>query len=371
MSTDPARYCATDKEIHDLLMSAKKRITESVLHDLSKGRGIFYSPREVRERLADKLSLLPHGFHDLNELIGHLEHSGRGEKTTSVSLPPLTMEEIKEVAASYSASVSGDEKVTVYQKGTDEYHIDVAYSEIDYSKTRLVQRKQREAAIEFDVRADRTVIRLPANEKAEQIVEDLRTKIAAKKQAEIKAVRIELDPLLSPEQRTRFFTQLISEMPSFTFRNVTRVRVDSLQLMPGDDPDEDPDKEEAAAEMLALVHQVALSGQSLLASGVYQELRERGFFITSIVWDARQSESLSDFQFEAAFDEPRAGTGFRYNVRGVRRHEGGGQYTKTLRPVEKDEKFFLFEILENTASKIRDELTAEAEATQTAEETKA
>lgn len=58
-------YCATDKEIFDVLMSSKQRITESVMLELAKDRGVFYSAKDSREILADSLSLLPHDYHDL------------------------------------------------------------------------------------------------------------------------------------------------------------------------------------------------------------------------------------------------------------------------------------------------------------------
>src|ERR1700731_938571 len=98
MSRDPARYCATDKEIYDLLMSSKRKISDIVMLTLARDRGILYSPKESRDELASKLSLLTHGFHDLSVLIEQRELSTRGEKTTSMTLPPLTLEELKAIS---------------------------------------------------------------------------------------------------------------------------------------------------------------------------------------------------------------------------------------------------------------------------------
>ena len=95
-------YCATDKEIFDVLMSSKQRITESVMLELAKDRGVFYSAKDSREILADSLSLLPHDYHDLVFILDQREHSGRAEKLTSVVLDtPLTVNDIKDIANEY------------------------------------------------------------------------------------------------------------------------------------------------------------------------------------------------------------------------------------------------------------------------------
>lgn len=77
MINNTLQYCATDKEIYDALMSAKQKISEKVLLELAKDRGIFFSPKETREDLCSAISLLPHDYHDLNTLLEQREHQGR------------------------------------------------------------------------------------------------------------------------------------------------------------------------------------------------------------------------------------------------------------------------------------------------------
>ena len=50
MPDSQLHYCATDKELYDLLMASKQRITESILLGFARERGIFCSPRESRNR---------------------------------------------------------------------------------------------------------------------------------------------------------------------------------------------------------------------------------------------------------------------------------------------------------------------------------
>jgi hypothetical protein len=56
MPNDSLRYCVTDKEIYDVLMSAKQRINETALHEMARSRGIFLSPQDQREALASELA---------------------------------------------------------------------------------------------------------------------------------------------------------------------------------------------------------------------------------------------------------------------------------------------------------------------------
>ena len=105
--------------------------------------------------------------------------------------------------------------------------------------------------------------------------------------------------------------------------------------------------------MLAVVDDVALHGQSLLASPEYQNLRTKGFYITAITWVSAQTESpYNRVEFDAGFEEPKEGREFRYNVRGLYRRNVKGDLTKTLRPLTDGHKQAIFPILEQTARKV-------------------
>jgi len=121
MTKSTLQYCATDKEIYDALMSAKQKISEKVLFELAKDRGIFFSAKDTREDLISAISLLPHDYHALNTLLEQREHSGRQEKLTSVTLPEaLTAEKIKEVLKEYTEESPSDEQITYHAKGNNQ-----------------------------------------------------------------------------------------------------------------------------------------------------------------------------------------------------------------------------------------------------------
>ena len=366
MINNTLQYCATDKEIYDALMSAKQKISEKVLLELDKDRGIFFSPKDSREDLISAISLLTHDYHDLNTLLEQREHQGRQEKLTSVTLPEaLTVEEIKEVLKEYTTESPPDEKVTHHAKGNDQVVATVKYSDVDYGKTRLIQRTPKEAGIEFHIENNKTVIRMPANDRIKGIFGKLKDKIDAKRKTEIPAIRIEIGEFESPALRTEFFTTLISDLKGFALKNVTSVKVERLKQEPEEGElqlEDDQESEEAKQEALALVKKVALKGETLLASEEYQSLAKKGFFITSIIWrSVLAKHPYPMIEFEAAFDEPMAGKGFKYFVRGAY-NVVDKQYTKTIRPVDTEDKEKYLSIIEDTAANTIKELRTKAQA---------
>lgn len=358
-------YCATDKEIYDMLMASKQRITDTILLGFARERGIFCSPRDTREALVGYLSVLPFTYTDLDTILGHRAASQRTEKRTSIRLnTAVNVEEIKAVCNEYrEAATGGDEQVVTRQDGTNKYTATINYSELDYSKTRLLQRRQKEAEIEFFIKDNETIIRMPANPKAISVVETLKRSLDARAQQAIPSEAIELSHVNTAEARTTFFTSLISSMPGYRLENVTDIKVES-QLHEHTDVDEDEDETEADIEdkiaertMLSVVENIALKGTGLLFAPEYQQLKEKGFFITNIVWKSRQLDHPHHIiEFDAGFNEPKDGKGFKYNARGVYRNING-VHTSTLRQIPKEEKPPYFDLLERTARHVLSTLT--------------
>lgn len=360
------QYYATDKEIFDALMSAKKKIGEKVLLELAKDRGIFFSAKDSREDLISSISLFPHDYHDLNTLLEQREQSGRQEKVTAVTLPEvLKIEEIREVLKDYAEESPADERVTHHAKGSDKFVANIKYSEFDYGKTRLVQRIPKEAGIEFHIEGDKTVVRMPANDRIKGVFGKLKDKLDAKRKMEIPTIRIEIGEFQSPVLRTEFFTSLISKLKGLSLQNVTSVRVERLKQEAEAeeaelDIEDDQNMEAAKQEALAMVKNVALRGETLLASEEYQSLTAKGFFITSLIWRSKQlKHPYSMIEFEAAFEEPALGKGFKYSVRGAYKVVNK-EYTKTIRPIDEKDKEKYLNLIEDTAANTIDQLRKKA-----------
>lgn len=357
------QYCATDKEIHDLLISGKQKLTEGVLLELARDRGIFFSSKTPREHLVLQIALLPHDYYDIVGIIEHRDHNKRAEKTTSIGLSThMVVDDIKSVVEKYRDEVVGTEKVTYHKKGNDGFVMHVVYDEYDYSKTTLIQRQRRDAEIEFVTKDGTVTVRMPSTEKAKNVVENLRKRIEKELLTPVPIQQIELTGIKASEQRTAFFTSLISKIPGYSLQTVINLKVASGDTEKGDSSDLDEDDENAVKqEMLAVVHSVALNGMNLVESKQYQDLRSGGFYITSLTWRSKQlADPFSMIQFDASFEDPIQGTGFKYGVR-VALRQKSGEYAKNFKAIEDDKvKAQLFELIENTSRSILNEIILDA-----------
>lgn len=358
MSEHLNQFFATDKDIFDLLASAKQKLTEGVLREIARERGIFFSPNDTRDDLADALSLLPFTLNELLNLMDRRETTRRNEKTTTITLDAqIEADDIKAAIKEYQDEVGPTEKVDSHFKGADEVVLNVEYDEMDYSRTRLIQRQRHDATIKFVQQNGKTVVRLPASEKSQRIVENLTSRIESRRKAAVPRETIELDSDFDADERTTFFTRLISELPGYALKGVTNLRIAPSKRSVADADDDsadidDDEREVANREMLVIVKSMALTGENLIASAEYQSLRKRGFYITSITWRADQTSIPYDApHLHAEFADGEAGTGFKYSVKGIYRFQEGF-YTKTARPADDTEREKLYGLLEATARKV-------------------
>ena len=352
---NPLYYCATDKEIFDVLKSAKQRLTEHVLLELTKDKGIFYSANEDRDDLAEKISLLPHDYYDLNVLLARREQNNRSDKIKSETLNGnLTIEEIKEVAKELQENPEEDEKIKIVQDG-NKHTVKIEYSDLNYAKSRLMQRVKKDADIEFEVSQDNTILRFPANSKGESIAKKLTNRIEEKKKKEIPILKIELIDISGHLAKTEFFTRLITSLPGFRLSNVTNIKVESSHAKnnrDGDDEDDADIGDEARDEMLGIVKNAALRGESLLSSRQYQDLKNGGFYIASIVWRSDKTSGKRErVEFFAGFEKPETGEGFKFSVKGYYNFSSL-EYTKSIRSFKDDEKREYIALIEQTAQTI-------------------
>lgn len=355
---------ANDNDIYDLLISGKQRLTESVLREFARDRGIFCSSHEGREELADYLSALPHSFHDVAAIIQRREPGHRREKSTFIRLNTLVpLEELKAAAAEYAGAVSGKENVVFRPAANDGFVVNVGYNEFNRSRARLLQRERQEADIEFLVEDGRTVVRFPATDKAKKIAAALKDNVERRRKAIIEEETIELTSLTTPELRSKFFTRLISTLPRFRLRNVMSLKVSSHLSEDGEEDEalDLEDEDEAGAEMFAaVVHSMQLSGQNLVQSQEYKDLTSRGFYITAISWRSEAEGNPPDIvQFDAGFQDRKSGTGFKYAIQGsFRAHKG--VHRKTMVHVDGTEKARLLALIESTARQVLADLVKEA-----------
>ncbi|WP_139379417.1 hypothetical protein [Zoogloea sp. LCSB751] len=354
------QFYATDNDIFDLLTCTKRKLTEGVLREIAGERGIFFSPHDGRDEIALAISQLPFTLNELIEIMHRRETPRRNEKTTHITLNDvISVDELKAAISAYKDDFGSHEKISSYQKSPTSLVLNVQYDDMDYSRTRLIQRQRHDASIEFIQKDGKTVVRLPASEKSKRIIEDLTRRIEGQRRTSIDRHLIELPQDFTADERTMFFTRLIAELPGHKLIGVTNLKIAPSARPEGDTEDTDIDedeREEASHEMLVIVRSMALSGENLIASKEYQSLRTRGFYITSIDWKSQQINAPYDVaHLHASFEDGENGKGFKYAAKGVYRCQTG-VYTKTLRPLDDTEREKLYVLVETAAHKILREM---------------
>ncbi len=348
----------TDRDIFDLVMSSKQRLTLPVIRSLLRDRRIFCSRDANREDLANHLSMLPHDYNDLASLIESSSAGQRMEKTTFVELPPdVSVEDVKAAIRAYAHDVPAD-KVSFPSTGRSSLSANIEYTELDFSRNRLAQRQKREAQIEVSAGERATILRMPANDKTKHLVDDIRRRISEAKLIDLPVNRLSLAPLRTPESRSAFFTTLITSIPGFDLQTVTSVKVATFD---NDGPEDDLDDEvgDAREEALAVVNKVALGGENLIATEEFRQLSDRGFFIVGLTWRSIQKDTPGDLmKFGVSFEEPVPGNGMRYTVRYAQRL-GADHYATSFRRLPDSRESALFGVLEKTAMNVLSAAMAE------------
>ncbi|WP_394680158.1 hypothetical protein [uncultured Comamonas sp.] len=356
MSEQLAQLYATDKDIHDLLASAKQRLTETVLRELASERGVFYSLHDTRDDLVESISTLPHTYYEVTDLISRRETSRRNEKTTFIVLEgEVPLNDIRAVVSEYQIEVGKSEKVDSHNKGASAVVMNLEYDEIDYSRTRLIQRTRQDATFSFAHEAGQTIIRFPASDKAKRVVENLTGRIESNRRAPLIRNAIALDPEFTADERTTFFTRIMSEMAGHKLNGVTNLKIaPSKPQSDADEPAELDEDERAEVErtMLVVVRSMGMSGENLIAAPEYQALKKRGFFITSVTWKGLQiSPPYDKNHLHAEFQDGENGKDFRLAIKGVYRFQEGG-HIKSSRPVTDLERELLTKLIEKTAQDV-------------------
>lgn len=349
--TDKLKFTsATDKDVYDLLMSAKQKMSEKVLRAFAFERGILYSDQSDREKLCESISRLPHDYNSIVKLIDTRDQSTRQEKRTFTVLPvELSLSEIEAVIDNLRDNAEDGDDISLQSRRARGVYMNVEYEEVDYSKTRLMQRQKRDAGVEISVEDGNTIIRTPSSSKAEDIVSGITKEVEKLKLQQVSPVAITMEGL-SSEQRSRFFLKLINSLPNYQLRTVVNMRIASD--IEADVPNEEIDIEgeiNAGSDMIGKVNSMMLSGVNLLQSPEYQNLKKGGFFITSMVWQSEQlSEPRDLFQFDVSFRNGREGTGYRFSAR-IARRLNGGDFTDNFKPLETNRQPGIWRMIEEAS----------------------
>ncbi len=342
----PSKYYADDKDVHDILSSPK--LSTKALIALCRERGIFLSEEAPREELVHYASKLPFSWTQIQQVMGAVQREDKEEKITTCKIAvEATVDEVRQAIEQVRdiRKEPRSEQYSITQGRDGKIKIKVNYTEPDFQRARLIQRRQK---------GDQYEVRHSQNERTDEIITQIIEELTPAN-SEQKPVRrtIDLSGVKNHEHRTQFFVNLIGEMEGFQLREVRDLKVDHLENDPAAPgvSEEDEAKEKIEREQLrSLVRKVALSGDNILISPQYQHLAKDGFFISKAVWTSVETLGAGRlFEFEAEFRDAANATKFAYQIRGVYNRNQDGEIEKTKSELSEAEKGVLRDCLETAA----------------------
>ena len=346
---------ASDSEIYDLILASPKKLNTPKLRSLASSNGIFISPDDDRESVAEYLSMAIRDYDSVCELVEASTPAVRAEKKTSVEFDTeISKDEIQNFFEKYRDETKSSENVRLRSPEENTSHLDVEYQVFDHSRTKLMQKTRKDARIEFHAENGKTIVRMPANDKTDGIIENLTNTLKTSRGSEVVSEKLNLADL-SQANRTQFFKKLFFAMPGLAYDDVTDVKVSKGMEAEQTDIDEDHNTERAG-EVVAALKRVTMSGTGLLNDKIFTSLEEDGFFISGATFVVRQKKSpYTKFRIDVGFRESSDMTGFRYGVKKSLRSEDLSKYQSYVRvsAVESNE---LSKVLEKVAKKIKKSL---------------
>lgn len=377
MAHDPI-FSVSDSEVYDAYMSAPSHFNLTRLLDEARRRSIFYSRREEAAAIARKLSRQIYGYKELQSIQEYFSLIGRADKTASVQFEAvLDQKELKEVIDEIAESPNQTDKVTSYLDG-EELVVDTIYTEVDFSRNRLRQRVQKEAKVRFEIGQTSTTVTMPATQKGKEMLTAIRNRLEEKRKKPIETQEIELLSVPEPEMRTKFYTSLASDFPDSILHDVLRLKMQSSAPAPTEvDPDAEDEEElemdsgiSSSEEYVAgVLRGVTLAGQELFNTSVFQQLRQRGFYITGMTWRVRLQEPGNPIiEYIADFENPESCTSFKYSANSWRTRGSTGEYNASFASTPPIKRLELLKALQRFALQTSNELAAQVKAAKTKEE---
>ncbi|RQW82273.1 MAG: hypothetical protein EHM79_18710 [Geobacter sp.] len=319
--------------------------------EILQDNGIVVSLEDAREDIATYLSTLTHDHFMLQHLMEQTEKNQRSEKVVSVVLDAsLSNEDLANSIAELRRMREGTyREIYTPRLESEGAKIPIHYEEMDFGKTRLMQRREKRAEIQVELEGDKVVIRSPASEKGGEIVKDFIAAIESAKKIQISTRKVELSGITSPKLRTQFFTSLIDNLEDFVVTDVKSINIDrelpTLEV-------EEEDESEKKAQFSGEVRRALLDGSGVIYSPEFKRFTNSGFYICKIEWIAMNTSGVgSKYEFEASLENPAEGTGFKYTVKGKYNQRQSGEFSAGRHGIDDAEKRRLLNLLEKAAWK--------------------
>lgn len=339
-------YYPDDKDIYDFLDSQTR--SPNPLLMFLKSKNIFASKLSQKENLQNYISLLYFDWGSANRLVDIVDIRETEQKVRHTEFNIIAEPDAIHSIAKTVRDERHDAKREVYNINIhdNEVDINVTYLDIDTSKTRVLQKREKELHITATKTDGGWSFRHTDNERAKNIVKHLVGRLGEEtSQESLTEKNIDISNISDNVTRVSFFKQTMSGIEGFRLIDVTNIKVDRLAR--DAQSDDDSEDEEVLEEKLK---KVVMYGVDLFTTPEFQELVNQGFFISGAQWKSEKTDGQGErVEFAAGFNVPVEGKDFVYKVLGVYRHDDAGNLLQTKEKVYGTEKKLYLSALEGSA----------------------
>ena len=324
--THPSHVYLRDDEYYELL--SPKNIAHADLLKMARRRGLLFSGRTKPEDVRSEIATLPSDWSVVSSIYAGMAKPDPEERKTSVSLLNCDektdvfelVKELKKERSEKCGEVYTQEKVS-----DDTIRLDVTYTEKNFSKAVPYQTRLKKLSIEVTKKGGEITFLYSANERAKDIVTALQKPIEYVDNEAAKVVRITLFAVRDPVLRTKFFTELIKDIEGYKFQGADHVDVDRRFPEDSSDDEEEVEEDEAkekakqkakqADQIKGIINKVALTGEQVLSSEIYQQAAKSGYYISGITWSCiNVADSRYHLDLEAGFVDAAKADQFSFDV---------------------------------------------------------
>jgi len=314
----------TDKDLRDLF--AGKEIPKTKLLRIGQRRGLLMSCNDEIEDVQNYLCSQIFCFSTVEKISSELNISDNSskEKTRQV-LGELEADKIKEaIETTFKARSSLKEHYTITPIPGKEnsFNIEVSFVELNLKSATPLQRVLRPFTIELECSPDSLDIRYSGIERAGEVVRELVRALPYKDKEKCTQRIISLREVRDSASRIAFFFDIIQNVEGFTLVDVKEIHME--HRLPDDEEEEGSEEEENTDEsaesetIKGLLRKAALNGKAVHTTDFYDQLKDSGYYIGSIVWTAQEiGGDHRTAEFACSFDDPVWANDFNFAVRRV------------------------------------------------------
>ncbi len=321
-------YYASDKNIFDALNLHK--VDTATVMKLFRRRNIIVGKKTPREDLALYFSRLTHDLLDHKDIAAKIGVAPRRERTTSMDVSgAVEFSDLQNAVDQIKKELEATGDVVQVSREGNTLTINVQYSVVDYKRSEFSQVQVRDGTLVFVKSDEGYIVRNTQNDYLNSVRDTLLGKIEKTIAEPIKKTLVSLFDISSPKYRSKFFHELVNDLPGYLRSDVTEVYVYKAKPELEDEDDDQSDTH---------VERVLLRGNGVTRSELLNELLdEEDYYITKIGWKAVEKMGVGDqYDIEALFADPKDCTGFSYILSGVYPFENGRVSTKRRAPTKSE-----------------------------------